>query len=364
MRIGSFEQKWLSLTTDYADVREFKICVIREIRCFSYAIAVGMILAPCLGLVSCTKQMARANNMIRKMHFTYAFTVRNISAGANKVDIWVPAPQSDERQTISNLEVQCRYPHSIETEPEYGNSILHLQATENVPESLTVAMSFLVTRAGYHILQNQDQSVEEKNAVILQRSLQPDRLVPIEGKVADELKNVVREGMAPLEKARAIYDHVAGTMSYDKSGAGWGRGDAIYACDVRKGNCTDFHSLFIGMMRASQIPARFVIGFPVPEDLTQGEIPGYHCWAEFYIEGMGWLPVDASEASKHREKWNDLFGGLDANRVQFTVGRDIRIASMGDQAEPLNYFIYPYVTVDGRPHAEVRRHLRFSELAN
>jgi hypothetical protein len=50
--------------------------------------------------------------------------------------------------------------------------------------------------------------------------------------------------------------------------------------------------------------------------------------------------------------------------VQFTVGRDIRIASMGEQAEPLNYFIYPQVWVDGKPHAEVKRQVRFAELDN
>lgn len=198
-----------------------------------------------------------------------------------------------------------------------------------------------------------------------QRFLAPDRLVQIDGKIAGEAKKVVRDDMTPLENARAIYDHVATTVTYDKSptNRGWGRGDAIYACDVRTGNCTDFHSLFIGMARASGIPARFVMGFPVPEGVTEGEIPGYHCWAEFYIDGMGWLPIDASEASKHPEKWNDLFGGLDPHRVQFTVGRDIRVPSMR-QSEPLNYFIYPYVLVDGKPHGEVQRHVRFSELAD
>ncbi len=323
-----------------------------------------ILLTQSVSLISCTKGTARANNMIRKMQFTYAFTVKNIPAGASKVDIWAPAPQSDARQSISNLEVKCNYPYAFENETEYGNSILHVQATSIPAESLAVAMNFQVTRTGYHILENKDKSSEEKNAALLQRSLAPDRLVPIDGKVASELQGVVRENMSQLEKARAIYDHVAATMVYDKSGTGWGRGDAVYACDVRKGNCTDFHSLFIGMARASHIPSRFVIGFPVPEDVTAGEIPGYHCWAEFYIEGMGWLPVDASEASKQREKWNDLFGGLDAHRVQFTVGRDIRVASMGDQAEPLNYFIYPYVTVDGKPHAEVQRQVRFAELDN
>ncbi len=331
---------------------------------FQIGVAIFLLIASSLNLNSCTKMTARANNATRKMQFTYAFTVKNIPTGASKVDIWVPVPQSDSRQTIANLEVKCSFPYDFETEPEYHNSILHVQAPGSLPESLAVAMNFGVTRTGYHILQNKDKASVEITEAYMQRFLSPDRLVPIDGKVSNELKGVVREGMTPLEKARAIYDHVASTMTYDKSGTGWGRGDAIYACDARKGNCTDFHSLFIGMSRASKMPARFVIGFPVPEGVAEGEIPGYHCWAEFYIEGMGWLPIDASEASKHHEKWNDLFGGLDANRVQFTVGRDIRIPSMGPDAEPLNYFIYPCVMVDGKPHSEIVRHVRFAELAN
>jgi len=60
----------------------------------------------------------------------------------------------------------------------------------------------------------------------------------------------------PTAKARRIYDYVASTMRYDKSGEGWGRGDAMWACDSKRGNCTDFHSVLIGMMTSSGIPAR------------------------------------------------------------------------------------------------------------
>ena len=56
----------------------------------------------------------------------------------------------------------------------------------------------------------------------------------------------------------------ARTMRYDKTGTGWGRGDALWACDAKRGNCTDFHSPFIGMRRADGIPARFDIGFTQP----------------------------------------------------------------------------------------------------
>jgi transglutaminase-like putative cysteine protease len=81
------------------------------------------------------------------------------------------------------------------------------------------------------------------------------------------------------------------------------------------------------MMRASGIPARFEIGFPIPESKTEGDIGGYHCWAEFYLNGVGWVPVDASEAWKNPAKHNCFFGAADVNRVFFTYGRDIRLSS-------------------------------------
>ena len=71
-------------------------------------------------------------------------------------------------------------------------------------------------------------------------------------------------------------------MRYDKTSSGWGRGDAVWACDAKRGNCTDFHSPFIGMLRVDGIPAGFDIGFPLPENKDKGDIAGYHCWAEFY----------------------------------------------------------------------------------
>jgi hypothetical protein len=91
----------------------------------------------------------------------------------------------------------------------------------------------------------------------------------------------------------------------------------LCACNVKKGNCTDFHSLFIAIARSRGIPARFTIGFPLGAS-SAGQIPGYHCWAEFYTGGQ-WVPVHASEAWKHPQLRNYYFGHLDADRIPFTM---------------------------------------------
>ena len=118
-----------------------------------------------------------------------------------------------------------------------------------------------------------------------------------------------------------------------------------------QGNCTDFHTLFIALARASGIPARWNMGFPLAygdggADGAQ-EVKGYHCWAEFYAPGAGWVPVDISEARKHPELKAYFFGGLSGNRVLFTRARDASLEPAGT-GRRLNYFIYPVARADGQ----------------
>lgn len=294
----------------------------------------------------------------RTFRFTCEMVVKDIPDGAHAVSVWLPVPQSDSHQVVSDLKVKSPVQYQIRQEKQYGNSILHLSAAAPLPKQLELEVEARVQRHAYNALAGPTGSNGEASPG--PRDLAPDALVPVDGRIAELAAQVTKSATEPLDKARAIYDYVTETMHYDKSGTGWGRGDAVRACDVRTGNCTDFHSLIIGMARASKIPARFVIGFPLPETAKQGEIPGYHCWAELYIDGKGWLPVDSSEASKHPEKREAFFGGLDANRLQLTVGRDLVLDPKA--AKPLNYFVYPYVEIDGTPYDGVTRRYAFTEV--
>jgi transglutaminase-like putative cysteine protease len=193
------------------------------------------------------------------------------------------------------------------------------------------------------------------------RFLQPDRLVPTNGRLAAIAAQQVNGSSTTTERARALYDYTFANMRYDKSGTGWGRGDAEWACDAKRGNCTDFHSLFMSMARSQKIPAKFEIGFPLPADKTNGDVAGYHCWAEFCDGQQGWVPVDISEAWKHQNKKDYFFGAHDVNRAQFSVGRDL-VLNPKQNGEPLNYFIYPYVEVGGKKWENVANGFNFADL--
>jgi transglutaminase-like putative cysteine protease len=295
-------------------------------------------------------------------HFTfhYGFTVKNLPVG-KKVRIWIPAAQSDAFQEVKVVAAKGDLPLKKTRESKFGNEIYYAETSSGAQELHFDVQYDVVRRERVALNPAAHLVAASLTSKERQDDLQPDALVPITGLPADLALKVTEGKTQPLDKARAIYDYVFTTMKYDKTGTGWGHGDVLYACDAKKGNCTDFHSLFIAMARSQGIPARFEIGFPLPPDKHSAEIAGYHCWADFYVDGKGWIPIDISEAWKHPEKREYFFGSHDVNRVQFSMGRDLRL-NPPQEGKPLNYFVYPYVEVDGQEYANVSLAFSFADV--
>lgn len=296
----------------------------------------------------------------RTFRFTYQAAIRDLPAGARTLDVWLPYPRSDADQTIDSVRIDAPGPVTITRDPHKGNAALHYRA-DSPAGPVRLTMEITATRrenSGKNVPLGEDAAREY---------LSPEPLVPLDGPVRALAVETTRGLRTDAQKARAIYEKVTAMMKYDKSGTGWGRGDAIWACDAKRGNCTDFHALIIGMARSQGIPARFAIGFPLPEKRGQGEIPGYHCWAEMYVRGHGWVPVDSSEAAKalaHNDvaKKDYFYGHHDENRIEFSRGRHLTLAPP-QKGAPLNFFVYPYVEVDGKKHDAVDHKFAFADLA-
>ena len=315
------------------------------------------------GLLFCVLALTPSVFAQESRHFTfhYGFTVKNLPVG-KKVRVWMPAAKSDQFQEVNVVSAKGDLPLAHTRESKHGNQMYFAETNRNSATELHFDIEYEVTRRERVALSPAPQVVAAAlTSKERRQDLQPDALVPISGLPAELAVKVTAGKTQPLDKARAIYDFVFTTMRYDKTGTGWGRGDVLYACDAKKGNCTDFHSLFIAMARSQGIPARFEIGFPLPADKHSGEIAGYHCWSDFYIDGKGWIPVDISEAWKHQEKHDYFFGSHDVNRVQFSMGRDLKLAPP-QEGKLLNYLVYPYVEVDGHEYPNVSLAFSFQDV--
>ena len=301
----------------------------------------------------------------RTVRFTYSFTVKDIPSGAKRVRVWVPVPQTDQHQTVRVLAVKAPVKTRMTQEPAYRNRMMYAEIQNPAAGQAEFTLEYKVTRREYSRGDYaQLKRADQKPAVVsasMSRLIAPDTLIPTDGKIKQLAGEVTGSQTGTVAKAKAAYDYFFTNMRYDKTGSGWGRGDALWACDSKRGNCTDFHSPFIGVLRADGIPARFDIGFSLPEDKDKADIPGYHCWAEFFSPKTGWIPVDISEAWKAKQKEDYFFGSVDANRVQLSTGRDIALSPLQD-GPALNYFVYPYVELDGKPYENIDKHFSFEEV--
>lgn len=267
--------------------------------------------------------------------FRYQATLPDISGPAR---CWIPLAVSDSFQKVTVRSIRVPGKQQTLTDKNEGNRILFLElGPEDSGKQIEIVYD----------VDRFEKSAYPGDPDKAKKYLRPERMIPSDNKIKAAAEKAVEGKQGELMRARALYDHVLDQMRYMKFGEGWGKGDAVYACNVLYGNCTDYHSYFIGLARSIGIPARFAIGASIPSERNEGGTDGYHCWAEFFAEGK-WWPVDISEADKFSALSMYFFGHHPANRFEFTHGRDLSL-DPGPVSGAINFLAYPLLEIEGKP---------------
>lgn len=292
-----------------------------------------------------------------RYEFVYRVDLGQLEAApGDALKLWIPTPAETSDQRVIAQQIEAPF-EVVEGADALGNRMLHVAWRDPAPAGTEIALRVRVERRPSSGLLR--EAVAPGSSDDPKRHLGPTRRVPLDGVIEQIAVQQSRGLESDAERIRAFYDYVVKNMRYAKHGKGWGEGDAIWACTERYGNCTDFHSLFLGMARSQGIPARFHIGFPITPVETQAEVAGYHCWADAWDAERGWVPFDASEAWKAK-RFDDYFGALPSDRIAFTMGRDL-VLSPQQQGAPLNFFVYPYAERNGQA-VEVKGSYSFRRL--
>ncbi len=271
-----------------------------------------------------------------QFRFHYKATVPSLEVPAK---MWIPIAVSDPFQTVELESMEVPGTHRMIKDEKNSNTILYMELAPDHSGN-EIELTYKVTR--------KEKGPYEDGGDVDDRYLASNRLMPVDRRFREIALDAIGEKRndSQLMKARAIYDYIIDNMRYAKSGE-YGKGDAVYACDTKTGNCTEFHSLFISLARSVGIPARFSIGAAIPSDRDEGGIDGYHCWAEFHAEGK-WWPLDISEGNKYTALATYYFGRHPANRIEFSRGRDLEL-NPGPASGPINFLAYPLLEIGGQP---------------
>ena len=277
---------------------------------------------------------------------------------SRNVKLWFPYPTSDLDQTISNLTFNGNYSKfTLSREPQSG--ALYLYTEWSVParkRNLTVTFHARAKERRVARLVEGRRPIPPE----ARKYLEADFWVPSnDPKIRAQARKITAGKKGILQKARAVYDWTVENTRRDPNVPGCGLGNVEATLASRTGKCADISSVFVALARSAGVPAREVFGLrlgrPGETDLTDG----HHCWAEFYLPGTGWVPVDPADVRKIMLQKNlDLaaarpyrdyyFGAVDEYRITLHKGGRGLSFTEGN-VEKVNYFMYPYAEVDGKP---------------
>jgi transglutaminase-like putative cysteine protease len=155
-------------------------------------------------------------------------------------------------------------------------------------------------------------------------------------------------------------------------GCGWGDIQTMLETRNFGGKCGDLNAMFVGMARSIGIPARDIYGVRVAPSQFGYKSMGLgspiaskaqHCRAEFFAQGIGWVPVDPADVRKvvleeppGNLSVNDpkvvamrkkLFGAWETNWLAYNTAHDVKLPHSDGPKIP--YLMYINGETGGKP---------------
>ena len=281
---------------------------------------------------------------------------------------WVPLPMLDETEwqrplgsAWSGNAAKAR----IVSDGKYGAAMLYAEWRDGEAAPAIEVASRFVTRDRAVDPLRRDPNAEKLSAADAAFYLAATELIPTDGIVRDTARDIVRGAKTDVEKARAIYEWVVENTFRDPKTRGCGWGDIKSMLETKNfgGKCGDLNAMFVGLARSAGVPARDVYGIRVAPSIHGYRSLGVgspviskaqHCRAEFFAQGVGWVPVDPADVRKvvleepptnlkidHplvQAARKRLFGGWEMNWLAYNMAHDVRLP--GSNGAKVPYLMY------------------------
>ena len=304
---------------------------------------------------------------------TFEVVTRLDVAGARGLtQAWVPLPSLDTGWQASGSGAWTGNWRSAALASDAGGARMVHARFESGEQAPWIEVTTVIrTQDRHHDWKRPHATTEDRASQALY--LQPTDLLPTDGIVASTARSIVGSRKGDVDKVRAIYDWVVANSYREPKVRGCGIGDikAMLETGNLGGKCADINALFVGLARASGVPARDVYGIRVApsafgyKELGAGSsnITGaQHCRAEAWLEGHGWVAMDPADVCKvmrqETAEWikdpahpvvapvyAGLFGAWEGNWIAYNVAHDIALP--GSRAARIGFLMYPQAETGG-----------------
>lgn len=277
---------------------------------------------------------------------TRTLNIKNTDAQVDSLRVWLPLAVTWDSQVDVTTERTTPNPNTWK-DPQYGNGILYWQFAGETSKQSSVVITDEFTYTCYQISYEIDLDkigVYDKESSDYQLFTSPEKYLEADDVQIKRIANELRQNKTnPYTIAASIYDWVMNYLTYREVG---GLKGAKFALEKGYGECGDYSALFTALCRAAGIPARPIVG-----RWATSEPADWHVWAEFYLPGYGWLPVDPTHAQL-TGKGRDYFGNLDNKRLilhkGFNIGLQPRPSFFEPEVALLQTYCWEYAGVEGQ----------------
>lgn len=234
----------------------------------------------------------------RKGKVIFTHQLKNFGPGmVTTADLHIAIPVDRDNQELSGDPSFNMAPDDYITD-RWGQKTAHFHF-ENLKagETKTVEMTTVVTtwEVRYFIFPDKVGSLDQVPGDISSKYLEDNEKFQLSHPVIQQaVEKVVGEEKNPYRIMRNIYDYINDNMYYEMTG-GWNTAPTVLSRG--NGSCSEYTFVFISMCRAAGIPARYAGSVVVRgEDASMDDV--FHRWAEVYLPGYGWIPVDPSRGDQ------------------------------------------------------------------
>jgi transglutaminase-like putative cysteine protease len=291
-----------------------------------------------------------------------------IAKPEGKSQAWIPLPSVNEpawvRSNGSQWATNGRA--TVARDPRYGAEMLHVEWADGEKAPVVEVTSKISTPDRAVDLSGPGASAADLAADERKFNASGSALIPVDGIVKQTSDKIVAGRSTEAEKVRAIYEWMVDNTFRDGSVRGCGIGDiaAMLKSGNLGGKCADLNALFVGLVRAADIPARDVYGIRVAPSRfgykslgagSQNITRAQHCRAEVFFRGYGWVAIDPADVRKvvlEEPPGNlaiddpkvtaarkTLFGAWEGNWLGYNFAHDVALP--GSSGPRLGFLMYP-----------------------
>lgn len=233
----------------------------------------------------------------------------------------IPLPQKNNAQRTVTIQSVVPEPFVL----SYQGASLYRFNNVDTNRRIHIRQEYAVSRSKVQteLKASSFNRTSRRNPLLYAAYTAADALIPAEDTGVRKLcKTIIKNETNPYNKAKRIYTFLTSEMTAKESSAADAGRNILTALEEKTGDAYDLALLFCTLARAADIPSVPIAGLLVNSE--KKAIP--HWWAEFYLDGFGWVPVDPALAADMpfnigiADKATWYFGNLDAYHITFSRG--------------------------------------------